>query len=239
MRLTMRLVLTAAFAAAVFGALTAVTASAFHPLFLTQSKRELLVLGLGGLWIERAEKAGAVGEFACEKVLIHGWVSHDSPLIHRLLLTFHGKCGLSVPAINEHKKCTEPITTKLILGELGLASSTVHTVLILLIPASGTEFYKAECEGNKITVGGAIIGEIPEINAKGQNQYNKKIAETETVFAVESTKPQVQELQTIWLLGVQMGSNIKLTAAEFFGGNTSWEFAFTTHGAGGMEICTH
>jgi hypothetical protein len=201
MRIT-RLALAALFAVLAFSAMAASSASAFHPLFITQSGKELLFSGLGGKATLRSANGGVV---ECEKTLIHGFALHLSTLAHRILLLFEGKCELVSPIKAACSNQGTHITLKLLLGELGLLTATNHKVLILLAPASGTESAKFECGiAGEIAVTGAIVGEIPEINAKGVNQYNKPLTEMEQVFESVGKNSEKQAIQEIFLLGTQM-----------------------------------
>ncbi len=228
----MKLALAALFAVLAFSAMAASSASAAHPIFLTANhSAELLVLAsYHKLSLLRGEKLGALGLVGCKLVLFHGWVLNNSTLIHRIKILFENDCLLSIPATGTHKKCTEPIHIKILLGELGLLSSTNHKVVILLAPSDGTgEFVKIECEGEKITVSGTVVGEIPELNAKGENQLNSQRAEIETRFEVINGSTQ-QAIQEIFLLGTQMTGQ-SLEVSELFGGKASEEVAETNiHG---------
>lgn len=229
----MRLALAALFAVLAFSAMTASSASAFHPLFLTASGSELLFSGTGGLSVLRAEKLGNVGEVDCKESLVHGFALNGSTLAHKVFILFH-TCLLTIPATKEHKNCLD-VTTKLMKAELGLLSTT-KTVLLLLAPESGTEFTKIECEGNKTTVGGAIIGEIPATSAGGTGQYNKDLAEIEIVFA-SVNKNQFQKYTSIELLGSLM-TGIKLIVTEFLGGEASDEGSAILKGDGLIGVST-
>jgi len=204
----MRLALAALFAVLAFSAMATSSASAFfHPLFITQSGKELLFSGLGG----KATLRSASGTVECEKTLIHGFALHLSTLAHRILLLFEGKCELVTPIKAACSNQGTHITSKLLLGELGLLSATNHKVLILLAPSSETESAKFNCGiGGEITVTGAIVGEIPEINAKGVNQYNKPLTEMEQVFESVGRNSEKQAIQEIFLLGTQMSGPIHL-----------------------------
>jgi len=197
-----RLALAALFAVLAFSAMATSSASAFfHPLFITQSGKELLFSGLGG----KATLRSPSGTVECEKTLIHGFALHLSTLAHRILLLFEGKCELVTPIKAACSNEGTHITSKLLLGELGLLTSSNHKVVILLAPSSGTESAKFNCGiGGEIAVTGAIVGEIPEINTKGVNQYNKPLTEMEQVFESVGKNSEKQVIQEIFLLGTQM-----------------------------------
>ncbi len=228
----MKLALAAVFAVLAFSAMAASSASAFHPTFLTESGKELLVSGEGGLaWLR-----GSAGTVTCEQWLAHGFVLPKSPLIHRLKFLFEKKCELH-PTIGNLSTCNEPIHVKVSLGELGLVLGN-KTVGIYISPSDGgTEFVEIICTGglNKIKVTGSIVGEIPE--KSGLNiQYNKLLAEIETVFEAEN-KTTKQKIKEIELLGVNM-TNVHLETTGFFSGEASEEASGKLKGDGKVEICT-
>jgi hypothetical protein len=225
-----KLALAAVLAVLAFSAMAAGSASAVgHPLFETQSKAELLFSGLGGLALLRGSSI-----IDCEKTLIHGFASNKSTLAHKILLLFEGKCknGSGVTCENDNGH----ITSKLLLGELGLLTSTNHKVVILLSPQEGTVNAKFTCGIITVEVEGAIVGDIPEINAKGVNQYNKQLSEIEEVFESEA-KNTKQKITEIFLLGTQMPGPIHLTA---FGAEASEEVKPNPvlKGDGTIEITT-
>ncbi len=229
------------FAVLAFGAVGAIgasTASAFHPLFLTLSGKTLLFLGLGKDPILRGERAGVQATILCEKVLVHGLILHLSTLVHLLPLLFEGDC-LQKLGTGASETCKEHITTKPILGELGLLllGSNPPDVVILLTPSDGTTtFVELECGGMKTTVGGTIVGEIPE-NFKG-NAAEKQIEtlrETlEIVFATKN-KNNEQAITSIDLLGVEMTKQ-ELKVEGFLGGKASEEASAELHADGLIRI---
>jgi hypothetical protein len=235
----MKLALAALFAVLAFSAMVASSASAFHPLFVTLSAKELLFSGLGVDPILRGERGGFVATVLCEKVLAHGFVLHLSTLLHLLLLHFEGKCVQKIGG-GANETCKEPILTKLLLGELGLLTSAKLLVVLLLRPSTGTEFAAIECGTGEAThVGGVIIGEIPE-NFKGnalEKQINTERSEIEIVFATIN-KSQHQSITEIFLLGVQMGPGEELSISGFLGGPASEEATATLKGDGKLEIST-
>lgn len=229
-------VLTAIFAMVMLYGLTATSAAAFHPLFLTQSGKELLVTGEGNLGIFRALTAGVLGTVECHKVLAHGWVVNKSTLVKRVTVSLHTKCE---ETINGTKTaCTEPIVLKELLGELGLLVTPAGKKIVVALgaPTSGTEFASFTCGSNTTKVEGAAVGEVPEINAKGVNQYNKQLTEGEGILATEN-KGENQLYNSIELLGVQM-TKVELKVSGFFGGKASIEASEVGKNAGWIEICT-
>jgi hypothetical protein len=224
----MRPALAAAFAVLAFSAVATSTASAVgHPLFLTQNAKTLLFTGLteGKPPVLRGEEAlGHPVAIECEKGLVHGFVLHASTLAHLSPIRFEGKCVQKINGgLNE--TCNEPIETKKILAELGLASSVVNTVLVLLAPSDGTEtFAEITCGLDKTTVKGAIVGVIPEINKAGQNQYENFRTTLEVVFATSPAGTDNQEIKEIFLLGVQM-KGVELKVEGFLAGARAAEEA--------------
>lgn len=230
----MKSVMAVLIAAVAFGAMAVGNASAFHPLFLTESGKELLVIGLSLRALVRFGNILPV-VIHCERDLFHGWILNRSPLIHRATLLLHGKCillfnGMTTP-------CTEPIHFFRALLELGLISSTNKKVAILSAPSEGgTEAVKITCGTNTVTLSGAVVGEIPEINAKLENQYNKQLSELEAVFAAEN-ETEKQKITEIFLLGTQM-TKVELTASGAGSGPASLESTEALNGDGKVEICT-
>jgi hypothetical protein len=234
----MKLALAALFAVLAFSAMAAASASAFHPLFLTESKAELLFSGEGlGTPTLRAENGGFVGTITCERVLVDGFALDKSTLAHRVKVSFHGKCEQNVNG--SKNTCQEPIVVKESLAELGLVLGN-KTVGILLIPSDGTSVFSVtRCPANTTTpttVEGAVIGEIPELNKRGGNQYNVLLSETEQVFEAENKNSVKQNITSIELLGVSMPG--KLTVKGFFGGEASEEAVADLRGDGKILICT-
>jgi hypothetical protein len=231
-----KVIMIAVFATVALSGLTATSAAAFHPLFLTQSGKELLVTGEGNLGILRSLTAGVLGTVECHKILAHGWVVNKSTLVKRVTVSLHTKCELTVGSTKT--ACTEPIVLKEGLGELGLlvTPSGKKIVVALGAPTTGTEFVKFTCGSNTTTVEGAVVGEIPEINKKLVNQYNKQLTEGEGILAAEN-KGENQQYTTIELLGVQM-TKAELKVSGFFGGKASVEASEVGKNAGWIEICT-
>jgi hypothetical protein len=231
----MKLALAALFAVLAFSAMAASSASAFHPLFLTQSGQELLFSGEGGLSVLRGLNATVLGTIECHKVLIHGWALNKSTLAHRIKLLFHTGCEQTVGSTTT--ACTEPIHVKELLGELGLLLPGTGLVGIRLEPSDGTKvFVEVTCGSNKTTVEGAILGHIPAVNKNNVNQYNKNLSELELVFESEN-KNENQKYTEIDLLGVK-DTKVELAVAGFFGGKASDEGSGTVKGDGLIEICT-
>jgi hypothetical protein len=230
----MKAVLTVISAMVAFSGMIATGAGAFHPLYLTQSGKELLVTNEGGLGVIRGLAAGVLGTIECHKFLAHGWVLNKSTLAHRIKITFHTGCTEIVGSTKEH--CTEPIVLKEMLSELGLIGGN-KVVGVLLAPSDGTKvFVNVTCGPGRLTVEGATIAEVPEINAKGVNQYNKQLTEGEAVLEAEN-KTENQKFTSIELLEVVM-TKAELTVSGFFGGKASVEGREVGKNAGWIEICT-
>jgi hypothetical protein len=228
-------------AALALSAAATATASAFHPLFLTHSGRELLFTAKSGFStpIKALVGGGNLATWTCEEGLVHGLILNKSTLIHRLLIEFHRKCETTVGA--SKTVCEEPIKFKEALGELGLLSSTNHKVVLLLIPSDGTkEFLKWTCELSTGTLGGAVIGEFPLTNTKGVGQYDKQLTEAELVFATESGNNEKQKVKEIFLLGIQM-TGVEMTFSGFFvtGAKSTYETTDILKPDGSIEISTH
>ncbi len=236
----MKLAVVALFAVFAFGAMAASSASAFHPLFLTESGKELLFSGEGGPvplpTLRGSKNLVLAGTITCEKVLVHGFVLNKSTLAHRVKVVFHGNCIQTIIG-GATSHCVEPIVVKESLAELGLVLGN-KTVGILLAPSDGTKvFAKVECPaGQTTTVEGAVIGEIPEINKKLVNQYNKPLTESEEVFEAEGKNTVKQNITTIELLGVSMPG--KLSTVGIFEGEASEEATGILKTDGNVEICT-
>jgi len=209
----------AAFAVLAFGAVAASSASA-HPLFLTESGKELLFSGMnpvGTIPTLRAVNVGTLGTITCTLALVDGFALPKSPLAHRILVVFEGKCEQTVGS--SKSTCVEPIVVKKALAELGLVLGN-KTVGIFLAPSDGTkEFAETNCGGLKTVVEGTIAGEIPELNANRENQYNSMRSESEQVFESEN-KNENQKITSIELLGSPM-SGVELKVSGFFGGKAS------------------
>ncbi len=208
-----------------------------HPLFLTESRTELLFSGsnpAGTTPTLRALSAGLLGTIACEKVEVHGFVLPKSPLAQGISVVFRGKCEQTIGA--NKSACAEPISWKTSSAELGLVLGN-KTVGILLAPSTGTELAKPTCGGNVTTIEGAVIGEIPEINKKAENQYNKLLSETEYVFEAAGKNTENQIITSIELLGANM-TGAELKVSGFFGGKASQEMTLILKGDGKIEICT-
>jgi hypothetical protein len=227
-------------------AMAASTASAFHPLFLTESKKELLFFGVGGLPAHlvgglptlRALNLGVLGTITCELILIHGFVLDKSTLAHRIKIEFEHNCTTTIGSTKS--ACEEPFVWKELLGELGLVLLN-KTVGFLLAPSDGTSvFAKPNCGSVVTTILGAVIGEIPLLSADpgraSIDQYNKLLSLTEVVFESEKQNEN-QNITHIELLGVLM-EGVKLDVEGFFGGPASEEARAFLHSDGKIEICT-
>jgi hypothetical protein len=211
--------------------------TARHPSFLTQSGQELLFSGTnpaGTTPTLRAKNLGVLGTVTCEKVLVDGFALPKSPLAHRISVVFEGKCEQNVSGFKS--ACTEPIVVKRALAELGLVLGN-KTVGIYLSPSDGTTVVLAvTCGGITTTVEGSIVGEIPEINKKAENQYNSERSESEQVFEAEKGTEK-QAITSIELLGAIMtGDELKVSGSS--GGGASQETTVILTGDGKIEICT-
>lgn len=239
MRIT-RLAFATLLTAVALSALTTASASASHPLILTQSGKELLFNAEGGrflqIFLSRPQfNVTETDSVTCEKTSGHGSFLQKTPLVHLNQLTFEGKCELTT--MNFGKSfCTEPIRVKALLGELGLASATNKKVDMLLTSFLGTEIGKLECGNHSYTLEGSVIAELPEVNAKGVGQYNKQLTEVELTLESES-KNENQKITEIFLLGAQR-SKAELFVAGLFGGKASWETSPTLKPDGSIEIST-
>jgi len=230
-----KLALAALFAVMAFSALAVSSASAFHPLFLTQSGKTLLILGLGVDPILRGEQAGVAATILCEKVLVHGFVLHASTLLHLLKIIFHGKCVQKI-GTGGNETCTEPIETKPILAEIGLLTSSNPKVVILLGPSDGTtNFASPVCGGHETKVGGVIVAEIPAENAARESQIETERTEYEVKFATLN-KNNHQSITEIFLLGAQMTKQ-ELSIEGFLGGPASEEVIVKLDADGWVRIC--
>jgi hypothetical protein len=235
----MKSALAALFAVSAFSAMAASSASAWHPLFLTQSGKELLFSGEGSKLVLRTERAGLPATLECEKILIHGLALNLSTLAHGVLLLLHSKCLLKVNG-GANETCNEPIELKLALAELGLLTSTNHRVVLLLapsgVPVGTTTFALLECRGELAKISGTIVGEIPERNALGENQLNTPRNDIELVFATIN-KSNHQSISEIFLLGTKLTKQ-ELTASGFMSGPTALEAAMNLKGDGTIEVST-
>jgi predicted aconitase with swiveling domain len=234
--------LAALFAVLAFSAMAASSASAFHPLFLTLSGKTLLFTGEGLKPVLRGEVGIALATVECEKVLIHGNILNNSPLVHLLPLLFEGKCEQKIGGgANELCEGGNHLTTSAILAELGLQSSSNKNVVILLAPSGTSNFITFKCgSGAATTVTGAIIGEIPETNAKEEKQIDAAPkTELEVNFKTVSKNNQ-QANTTIFLLGEEMPGPIELKVSGLFGGKASEEaLGNILTSDGPVVICTH
>ncbi len=211
----------ALFVVLAFSAVAAAGASAAQPLFLNgNGSASLSLTGTGGLTTIRALNVGVLGTIACEKSSTTGETQNKSARAVKVLLTFSGKCEQTVGSTKS--TCTEPIKSVSSFVELGLASSTVKTVLELVAPESGTTFVTITCGSNNTTVEGTVVGEVPTINAKGENQLNSQRSEFEMVFAAVGKTSENQVYAGLLLLGTQMTGAV-LKVAGFFGGTASLE----------------
>jgi hypothetical protein len=218
-----------------FSTAGALAAEPAHLLFLTQSGLTLLFNAVSLFWTLRGSQGGLPAAISCELDLIHGFVLHRSPLIHLLRIIFHGHC---VQKINggANESCTEPIETKPILLELGLinlADGKKH-IGILLRPSEGTEIGTVTCGGHSTTIGGVVVGEIPE-TARGESQIGHDILYLLIIYRSHNQTAE-QEYTSIELLGTEMtGQELKIEG--FLGGKASWEDEIHIHFDGLVLIC--
>jgi hypothetical protein len=222
------------FAALTFSAMAASTASAFHPLFFTQSGRELLFSGSGGLALLRGGAPPFESVVDCEKTLTDGFALNLSTLARGITVLFEGKCQLT-SAVGKFN-CPTIHTDLLQVGELGLLTATNHKVVVLLAPIEGTQVSSFTCETQSAVVNGAVVGEIPATNAKGEQQIN--VARTEVEMRFESIgKTNKQAITEIWLLGTQM-TGAHLTAFGVEGSLEVTKPNVVLEGDGEIEIST-
>jgi len=228
--------LAALFAVLAFSAMASTAAAAVHPLFLTESKKTLLFLGEGSNPVLRGLNAGAAATIECQKVLIHGFILHESSLVHLLPILFENKCVQRINGGAAEECSPLHITTKSILAELGLIKSGTKPVVILLAPGDGTTvFAKFKCGAVETTVEGTIVGEIPEKNALGENQYNVERTELEVIFATKPAGSDQQAITTIFLLGEEMTKQ-ELKVAGFLGGKAAEEATANLKADGKVKI---
>lgn len=206
-------VLVALFAVMCMGALAATSASAVGPLFLTESKKALLVTAdvLGEATL-KAKSFGVEGTIKCEKGSGQGFVLDKSPLGHEIEVEFFGKCEQTVGTTKG--TCTEPIKPKLTYGELGLLNGIV---LGLVAPESGTEFVQLQCANGNTKFSGAIVGEFTLNGRDGAKQYG---VERKVFLLLLNATGNKQNNQEIELLGVLM-TGVHLSTEGFFSGEAS------------------
>jgi hypothetical protein len=235
MSLMVKSILAALLAAVAFSTMGVANASAAHPLFLTASGIELSIAGESGLTLFFLLIGPSTLVIHCDKDLFSGKVLNRSPLIHNFKLLLHTKCILVFQGSTT--SCKEPIHLfSNALAELGLINSTTKKVAILLAPNSGTEVGKITCGTNEVTIEGAVVGEIPETNSKGEGQYNKQLSELELVFASENSSEK-QKITEILLLGTQM-TKVELKATGAASGAISLESTEVGKTDGLIEIDT-
>lgn len=205
-------VLLVLFAVMCVGALSAASASAgVLPLFLTASGTELLFTADSGAGTLRGQ-GGA--EVKCEQDLAHGFVLDKSSLAHEVEVSFHKNCEQKIGLVKS--KCTEPIKTKLLFGELGLLH---EHVLILFAPEAGSVFVTLTCGGNSTTVEGAVIGEIKLLGADGGSQYGVLRKDFLLLFNANGTKQEPKEIELL----DNLMQGVSLQTKGFFAGEASEE----------------
>jgi hypothetical protein len=205
----------AATAALALAAVAATNASA-QPEFLgLAGVSDIHFTGEGGLATLRAKRGGMEGTVECHKLLVSGLILVPSMLIDKILFHFHTGCEETLNGTKT--ECTEPILSKLLMGDLGWTKNTapLTPVGILLRPETGKVNASVTCGSNVTTVEGEIVIEIPE-TSKTVNQYNTFLTKYELV--VKSTNANTQETpETFELLGGPFMTGVKLKVEGFFG----------------------
>lgn len=182
--------------------------------------------GHSALTTFRGEMGGVVGRLSCEKDLVNnGSFLVPGKLAEKFDITLSGKCELVFSGVQT--ACNEPILTHVLRGLLGYIKGNSGTVGLLVKPETGTEWFRATCGVNTVTISGEVVGEIPENNSKGAKQYNKIITELEVHFARVAGKETEQavttfELPTGFPAPLSM-TGIGLSVTGFFGGKASME----------------
>jgi uncharacterized protein (DUF1501 family) len=217
-----------------FGAVAAMSATAVpQPEFKTLSGNTLAYTGKSGPAVLRGGALGGAveAEILCEESNTTGNILNNSPLTHKVAVSFSGKCEQNGDG-DSKTACKEPILLKETVGELGLllVSSLHEEVGLVLKPVSGTEFVTTECGSSKTTVTGEIIGTFPEMG-----KYNK--LETEAKLEFTANKTTKQTPTEIDLLGVEM-KKVELKVEVIFGESASQEETVTLKGDGKTEIKT-
>ena len=210
MRKITKLALVALIAVMSLAALVAASvASAGEPKFLTASGLTLLFTAVSGTGTLRGERAGVVATVICEKDSTHGVVLNNSPLAHKIVASFEGKCEQTLGS--EKVECNEkkPIVTEQLSGELGLLHGEV---LLLLTPETGKKFVELKCGSTPTEVGGAVIGLIDP-------PYGEPVTDATLLFKASGTTQLPEEIE---LLGVLMTKD-SLHVEGFLGGKASEE----------------
>lgn len=223
----------AVIAAAAFGGMSVGSASAAsEPLFILQGGGAMLRHGVGGPVSGTELRNGMPVHVHCNQELWDGYVQPGSPNIHRVSIQWEGNCQLLVNGTST--SCTEPLNYRgPILNVLGLVSPTNHEVAIFALPSSGTEMADFTCGEHEFKLEGDVVGEIPEVNAKGVHQYNKLLSALEIVYA-EVGETEKQKLTEIFLSGAEM-EKIELKSGTAAASIKATE---TLEGEGLLEIDT-
>lgn len=228
----------AAFAVMALSAIAASSAAAaLEATFTTKGGGTVLFTGEGSNPVLHGLQAGVAATVNCEKVLIHGFILNNSTLVHMLGIIFEDKCTQTVGSTTS--ECNPLlIKTKPILAELGFVKQNeLKRVAILMAPGDGTtEFAKFTCGGMTTTVGGVVVGEIPEISGV-TNQYNKELTKLEVKFETTAVGSDQQKITTIFLLGKEMTAQ-ELKVEGFLGGKAAQEATATLTSAEGVTLNT-
>jgi hypothetical protein len=240
---TTRLILLALVAAMALGAGVAVNASAGVPELQNQNNTagEVAFDAHSGLTTIRGERLGVVGRVSCERDLVLGGAFLvPGMLVDKFVIHLSGKCELNIGTTKI--ACTEPILTHPLHGELGFIKGTSGTVGLLVKPETGEEFTTVTCGAEKVTIDGEVVGEIPEVNKSGANQYNKLVSSLELRFARVVGKETEQVVTTFELLAgfpppLSM-TGVTLTTSGAFGGKASIESTETVLPAALVRLLT-
>jgi hypothetical protein len=223
MRKITKLALVALIAVMSLAALVAASvASAGEPKFLTESGTTLSFTATSGLGTLRGERAGIVATVTCEKDSTSGVLLNNSPLAHKVLASFTGKCEQTLGS--EKAACQTTIETKPLSGELGLLNGHVY---LLLTPEGGI-FTELKCGSTSTEVGGAVIGEF-------DLPYGIFLTDAKLLFKATGTKLTSQAPEEIELLGVLMTKD-SLHVEGFLGGSASEETSELVLTDGGVQI---
>jgi hypothetical protein len=207
MRKIFKLALVALIAVMALAAVVAASvASAGEPKFLTASGLTLLFTADSGLGTLRGERAGIGASVTCAQDLAHGFILNNSPLAHKIEVTFEDKCEINLAG--EKVVCTEQIKTKPLSGELGLLHGHVY---ILIAPETG-DFVSLTCGGDTTEVGGTVIGEF-------DLPYGVLTTDATLLFKASGTTQLPEEIELLGVLMTKDGIHVE----GFFGGKASEE----------------
>lgn len=204
-----RSALIALFAVMCMGALGAGSASAVQPLYLTESKKALLVSSdnLGEITL-RGRSAGIEGTIKCEKSGGHGFLLDKSSLIREISAELSGKCEQTIGT--SKGTCTEPIKPVSMYGELGLLNGIV---VMLIAPESGETFVEVKCTNGNTKITGTIIGEYKLNSRDGTKQYG---VDRKVLLGLDNATGNKQNIQEIELLGTKMTGDHLRVESTFF-----------------------